>query len=141
MNTKEKAPTSAATLTEAAETGTACRSVTTSNDKCIGKGAGGQDKIAGLLLAGAENGILLRDLSRIVGEDPRVIRRRIQSERKAGALILSDCKHGYFAPSSEHEIHRFIHSMSMRAKEIAEVSRAAENALAAMTGQETLEGW
>ena len=141
MTSKEKVPASAATLTGTAETGTACRLVTTSNDQCIAKGTGGQDKIAGLLLAGAENGILLRDLSRIVGEDPRVIRRRIQGERKAGALILSDCKNGYFLPSSEYEIRRFIRSMSMRAAEIAEVSRAAEDALAAMTGQETLEGW
>lgn len=94
-----------------------------------------------LLHVGAENALTLRELVQLTGEDERSIRRRIQAERKAGKLILSDCLHGYFLPASEQEARRFIRSMSRRAAEIAAVSRAAEAALADMSGQECLEGW
>lgn len=94
-----------------------------------------------LLHVGAENALTLRELVQLTGEDERSIRRRIQAERKAGKLILSDCLHGYFLPASEQEARRFIRSMSGRAAEIAAVSRAAEVALADITGQECLEGW
>ena len=62
-------------------------------------------------------------------------------ERKAGKLILSDCKSGYFLPTSTLDIQRFISSMSRRSREIAAISHAAEDALLKMTGQETLRGW
>lgn len=94
-----------------------------------------------LLHVGAENALTLRELVQLTGEDERSIRRRIQAERKAGKLILSDCLHGYFLPASEQEARRFIRSMSGRAAEIAAVSRSAEAALADITGQECLEGW
>lgn len=90
---------------------------------------------------GPENGKGLRQLSDETGQDPREVRRQIARERKAGKLILSDNQNGYFKPSSEHEIRRFIKSMSHRSREIAAVSRAAEDALVKMTGQATLEGW
>ncbi len=90
---------------------------------------------------GPENGKGLRQLSDETGQDSREVRRQIARERKAGKLILSDNQNGYFKPSSEHEIRRFIRSMSHRSREIAAVSRAAEDALLEMTGQSTLEGW
>ena len=94
-----------------------------------------------LLHPGAENGIKLSELVKLTGQEERIVRRRIQAERKAGKLILSDCLHGYFLPASEQEARRFIRSMSGRAAEIAAVSRAAEAALADMDGQEHMEGW
>ena len=94
-----------------------------------------------LLHVGAENALTLRELVQLTGEDERSIRRRIQAERKAGKLILSDCLHGYFLPASEQEARQFIRSMSRRAAEIAGVARAAEAALSDMSGQECLEGW
>ena len=94
-----------------------------------------------LLPPGSENGLTLSDLVRLTGEDERSIRRRIQAERKAGKLILSDCQHGYFLPESEEDVRRFIRSMSRRSREIASVSRAAEDALARMVGQERVVGW
>ena len=94
-----------------------------------------------LLHVGAENALTLRELVQLTGEDERSLRRRIQAERKAGKLILSDCLHGYFLPASEQEARRFIRSMSGRAAEIAAVSRAAEAALADMAGQERIAGW
>ena len=97
--------------------------------------------VSDLLHEGSENGMTLTELVQLTGEDERSIRRRIQTERKAGKLILSDCLHGYFLPASEQEARRFIRSMSGRAAEIAAVSRAAEAALADMAGQEHMEGW
>lgn len=97
--------------------------------------------IADLLHTGGENGLTLRELVQVTGQDERTIRRKIQSERKAGRIICSDNRHGYFLPESERDVRRFIRSMSRRSREIAAVSRAAEDALSRMTGQETVEGW
>ena len=97
--------------------------------------------ISDLLCAGAENALTLQELAQLTGEDERSIRRRIQQERKDGKLILSDCQHGYFLPAEESDVRRFIGSLSRRAKEIAAVSRAAEDALLKLTGQETFKGW
>lgn len=97
--------------------------------------------ISDLLHEGAEKGTTLAELVQLTGEDERSIRRRIQAERKAGKLILADCKNGYFLPTSTLDIQRFISSMSRRSREIATISHAAEDALLKMTGQETLWGW
>lgn len=97
--------------------------------------------ISDLLHEGAEKGTTLAELVQLTGEDERSIRRRIQAERKAGKLILADCKNGYFLPTSTLDIQRFIRSMSRRSREIAEISHSAEDALLKMTGQETLRGW
>lgn len=97
--------------------------------------------ISDLLHEGAEKGTTLAELVQLTGEDERSIRRRIQAERKAGKLILADCKNGYFLPTSTLDIQRFISSMSRRSREIAAISHAAEDALLKMTGQETLWGW
>ena len=97
--------------------------------------------ISDLLHEGEEKGTTLAELVQLTGENERSIRRRIQAERKAGKLILSDCKSGYFLPTSTLDIQRFINSMSRRSREIAAISRAAEDALLKMTGQETLRGW
>lgn len=98
-------------------------------------------RIFDLLQPGSENGLTLSDLVQLTGVDERSIRRRIQAERKAGMLILSDCQHGYFLPEGETDVRRFIRSMSRRSREIAMVSRAAEDALARMAGQERVVGW
>ena len=97
--------------------------------------------VSDLLHEGAENGTTLTELVQLTGEDERSIRRRIQRERKAGKLILSDNQSGYFLPATEDEVKRFIRSMSRRAREISAVALVAEDALARMTGQESLGGW
>ena len=134
---KENAPAGAGTPTEARneefEVNHSASNSNTDGDKTL--------HISDLLHVGAENALTLRELVQLTGEDERSIRRRIQAERKAGKLILSDCLHGYFLPASEQEARRFIRSMSGRAAEIAAVSRAAEAALADMAGQEHMEGW
>ena len=97
--------------------------------------------VSDLLHEGAENGTTLTELVQLTGEDERSIRRRIQTERKAGKLILSDCKSEYFLPTSTLDVQRFISSMSRRSREIAAISPAAEDALLKMTGQERMVGW
>ena len=97
--------------------------------------------VSDLLHEGSENGVTLTELVQLTGEDERTIRRRIQTESKAGKLILSDCKSGYFLPTSTLDIQRFISSMSRRSREIAAISHAAEDVLLKMTGQERMVGW
>ena len=94
-----------------------------------------------LLQTGAENGVTLRELVAMTGMNERLVRLKIQQERKAGKLILSNNKDGYFLPERPEDVQRFARSMSRRAAEIAGVARAAETALADMSGQECLEGW
>ena len=97
--------------------------------------------ISDLLHKGRNNGLTLQDLVKLTGMDERTIRRKIHVERKSGMLIMADCVHGYFLPEDAYDVRRFIHSMSNRSKEIAAVSRAAEDALAKMENQEQIEGW
>ena len=40
-----------------------------------------------MLMAGAENGLHLRDLSQIVGADPRIVRQMIHNERRQGKEV------------------------------------------------------
>lgn len=97
--------------------------------------------ISDLLHKGRNNGLTLQDLVKLTGMDERTIRRKIHVERKSGILIMADCVHGYFLPGDETDVRRFIHSMSNRSKEIAAVSRAAEDSLAKMENQEQINGW
>ena len=113
----------------------------TSHTQYTATGSGGQGSIASLLMTGCENGLHLSELVQITGWTEREVRRQIQFERKAGHLILSDCEHGYFLPGEISEVRRFIRSMSRRSREIATISRAAEDTLAKLIGQERVRGW
>lgn len=134
---QENAPVGAATPARAAgnglETLYPTKNYSTSSRKT--------PSISELLYTGAENGTTLRELVALTGMNERLVRLEIQRERKAGKLILSNNRDGYFLPETPEEVRRFARSMSRRAAEIAGVARAAETALADMTGQECLEGW
>ena len=97
--------------------------------------------IAELLRPGSENGTRLSELVQLTGEDERTVRRRIQRERKAGKLILSDNASGYFLPASADDVRRFVRSMSRRAREISAIASVAEDVLAQTEGQEVVKGW
>ena len=97
--------------------------------------------ISDLLLKGRNNGLTLQDLVKLTGMDERIIRRKIHDERKSGILIITDCVNGYFLPENSHDVKVFINSMNGRAREIADISRAAEDALAKMENQEQINGW
>ena len=70
----------------------------------------------------------LRHLETITGRDGRSIRVEIERERRNGALILSDCRKGYFLAADEAEAQTFTRSMRKRAGEIIKTARAIERA-------------
>lgn len=108
---------------------------------CTSTPATKQPQISDLLRPGSGNGIRLSELVQLIGEDERSVRRRIQGERKAGKLILSDNASGYFLPASADDVRRFVRSMSRRAREISAIALVAEDVLAQAEGQEVVEGW
>ena len=127
MNTKEKAPTSAATLTGAAETGTTGKAPSASilNDNTR-RGGGQAGGIASLLMTGSENGLHLQDLVRLTGLTEREVRLQIHAERRQGVPILSDNASGYFLPGSQQECEACVQSLRHRAKEILAAAEAIE---------------
>ena len=58
----------------------------------------------------------------------RLIRKEIEVERRAGALIISDNAHGYYLTDDPAEAQRFARSMQHRAREILRTARAIEGA-------------
>ncbi len=127
MSKTEKAPTSAATLTGAVETGVASRQATTStNDFSMSPAARQPFRIADLLLAGVENAIPRRDLIALTGCRDRELRRMIEAERRQGIPILSDNIHGYFLPGDKSEKDRCVRSLRRRALEIEATADAIE---------------
>ncbi len=124
MNTKEKAPTSAATLAEATEMTTGKASFPIFDSTTLPPEL--QVKIASLLLVGKENGLHLRDLVRLTGWTEREVRQQIHRERRRHIPILSDCKNGYFLPGSPQERQHCVRSMYHRASEILAAARAIE---------------
>ena len=89
--------------------------------------SGGQaGTISGLLLHGAENGLHLRDISRIVGTDPRIVRQMIHNERRQGVPILSNSKDGYYLPACEDEKEACVRQMRGRAREILAAAAGIE---------------
>lgn len=85
-------------------------------------------KISSLLSHGAENGVTLRHLEKLTDLPGREVRRQIERERRAGALIISDNAHGYFLTDDPAEAQRFARSMQHRAREILRTARAIEGA-------------
>lgn len=134
---REKAPTGAATPARARNEDFAVNhsvsNFITSNGKPL--------HISKLLQPGAENGMTLCELVAATGLNERVVRLKIQQERRAGKLILSNNKDGYFLPERPADVQRFARSMSRRAAEIASIARAAEATLANLTGQAQIAGW
>lgn len=126
MSEKEKARSSAATLKRATETGTVCKTASSSISHDITVAADRQIQIADFLDHGQENAVPRRHLRQLTSLSDRELRRRIQEARLAGCPILSDNASGYFLPSDEEEKQRFIRSMRSRAREIEAVAAAVE---------------
>ena len=127
MNTKEKAPTSAATLTGAAAETTACRASIPISD-CTTAAAGRQRKVSELLNRGRENAVPLRHLKKLMETDGRTVRLMIQQERLSGMPICADNLTGYYLPASDEERTAFVRSMRHRAAEIMRTAEAIERA-------------
>ena len=84
--------------------------------------------IAGLLLHGEANALTLEVLETLTGLDRRMIRRRIQLERQAGACICVNNRDGYFLAETEAERTRCVASMRRRAAEVYKTAAAIERA-------------
>lgn len=86
-----------------------------------------------LLPVGSENAISRRQLMQITGLEDRKLRRKIEKERRAGALILSssaDMGGGYFRPANAEELRRWIAMMEAHANSIATMLRAVKTGVA-----------
>ena len=127
MNTKEKAPTSAATLAEAAAETTVCRASIPIFD-CTTAAEGRQRKVSDFLSHGRENAVPLRHLKKLMETDGRTIRLTIQQERLAGTPICADNLTGYYLPATEEEKTTCVRSLRHRAEEIMKTARAIERA-------------
>lgn len=81
-------------------------------------------QISDLLMHGSVNAIPLRELQRLTGLDGRIIRRKIQQERKDGFCICVNNRDGYFLADSEAERETCARSMFARAREVAQTAAA-----------------
>lgn len=126
-DTKEKARPAGGTAERAAETGTTEQVASLSTTNNITKsGKSREGGIASLLMAGAENGLHLKDLSQMLGIDPRIVRQMIHQERRQGIPILSNSKDGYYLPGNEYERAECVRQMRGRAKEILAAAAGIE---------------
>ena len=128
MNAKEKAPTSAATLAEAATETAAFGGATISYDYLTTTAAGRQRKVSDFLSHGRENAVPLRHLKKLMETNGRTVRLMIQQERLSGTPICADNLTGYYLPATEEERTTCVRSMRHRAGEIMKTARAIERA-------------
>lgn len=138
MNDKRNARPAGGTAERAKETAAFSEAVISCNHS-ITDGAERQPGfIAGLLLYGPENGQTLRDLVHITQWPERAIRKEIEVERRAGALIMSDNRSGYYLTNDPAEAKRFARSMHHRAAQIRQTATAVERA-AGLTQREPMQ--
>lgn len=96
--------------------------------------------IAGLLPVGKDNAISTKELVRITGcSSSRDLQQRISEERRAGAIICSATKGGYFIPANREEMQGFYMVLKNRARNTLGVLKSVRRALKLPEGQQVLE--
>ena len=104
MSEQRKTRSSVAAPERAEETGSASRADTTSQNYCTSdQGRTQAGYISQFLLAGAGQGLHLRDLVRITQLSEREVRKQIHIERRRHIPILSNNLDGYYLPSSKED--------------------------------------
>lgn len=100
-------------------------------------------KVFDSLHYGKENAIPSKTLAKALGfQSVRDLQKRIERERAAGAVILSDpCGGGYYLSNDPQELRRFTRTLHARARNTVKAAQSAQRALDAATGQESIEGW
>ena len=100
-------------------------------------------KVYDVLPYGLENAVPTKELVRILGlQNDRELRKQIERERAAGAVILSDChRGGYYLSNDPEELRRFTRTLQSRARNTAKAAESAQRALDAASGQEVIGGW
>ena len=123
MNEKERAAVSVGALDSGEES--ALKRADDSKTNCTTEGTGGQinftarpGTIAAVLMTGRKNALSCTEISQITGADNRTVTKLIYQERRQGAPILSDTKHGYWLAESPEEIQRCVSKLHKRAREI-----------------------
>lgn len=126
--TEQKKTHPTAATEERVEAGAGLDRATTSTIEHTTPPASRQMGIAGLLSHGADHGVTLQHLKLMTGLPDREIRKQIEHERRGGALIISDNRHGYYLTDDPAEAQRFARSMRHRAGQIIKTARAVEEA-------------
>lgn len=114
-------------LAEQTEGGEGCQQMAFADfgyDKYFTTSRTAPQQISDLLMHGSVNAIPLRELQRLTGLDGRIIRRKIQQERKDGFCICVNNRDGYFLADSEAEREICARSMFARAREVAQTASA-----------------
>ena len=128
MNVKKETHPTAATVERAGTETAAGQAAISCNYSTTAPANRQPGFIENLLLYGPENGQTLRDLVHITQWPERAIRKEIEVERRAGALIISDNAHGYYLTDDPVEAQKFARSMRHRAGQIIRTARAVEEA-------------
>ena len=102
-----------------------------------------QLKVYDSLRYGRENAIPSKALVQMLGfPSDRELRKQIERERAAGAVILSDChRGGYYLSDDPEELLRFTRTLNARARNTIRAAQSAQRALDAASGQESIAGW
>ena len=85
-------------------------------------------KISDFLGYGQSEAVPLKHLVTLTKLSEREVRLQIERERRAGELIISDNRHGYFLAETKEDADRFVKSMRKRANEILTTAASVEKA-------------
>lgn len=101
-----------------------------------------QSPIFDILPIGRERAISSEALAAVTGcKSVRELQKRIERERLAGAVILSDTHSGgYYRSNDPAELRRFVRTLNARAKNTLRAAESAQLALNEVTGQESIMG-
>ena len=114
-------------LAEQTEGGEGCQQLAFSDfgyDRDFSTSRTTPQQISDYLLRGSVHAVPLRELERLTGLAGRVIRRKIQQERKDGSCICVNNVDGYFLAGDETEREACARSMFERAREVAATAAA-----------------
>lgn len=102
-----------------------------------------QSPIFNILPIGRERAISSEALAAVTGcKSVRELQKRIERERLAGAVILSDTHGGgYYRSDDPAELRRFVRTLNARAKNTLRAAESAQMALNTIEGQERIGGW
>ena len=102
-----------------------------------------QSPIFDILPIGRERAISSEALAAVTGcKSVRELQKRIERERLAGAVILSDTHSGgYYRSDDPAELRRFVRTLNARARNTLRAAESAQMALNTIEGQESIGGW
>lgn len=101
-----------------------------------------QSPIFDILPIGRERAISSEALAAVTGcKSVRELQKRIERERLAGAVILSDTHGGgYYRSNDPTELRRFVRTLNARARNTLRAAESAQIALNTIEGQESIGG-